>query len=141
MRPVIVGMCHPSSDDPDDVLELRTSNASGERLWKMMREAVPITKADFRRRFEFVNVSPSGSFKMDSATADKVKKMIGKRPAIVLGRQTWMALRLTTNVAMFSRSGNWHLIGHPSGRNLLYNDPENRRAAGKILARVGGMMP
>jgi hypothetical protein len=139
-RAVIVGMCHPSSTDPADALEMATPNAAGDRLWRMLTMAVAASKADVADRFDRVNLSSSTEFCPTKKDVARVRKLVGKRKAIVLGRQTWHSLGLAPEAPWFSREGNYHLLPHPSGRCLLYNDDAARRRAGLLLAKLGGFI-
>lgn len=137
-RAIIIGMCNPSSADPDDALELRTPNASGERLWKMLDAVAPTSKEEFALAFERVNLSARRSFRLSTSRVRKIRRLVGKRTAVVLGRDVWRALWPGERAEWFQAKDNWHLIPHPSGRSLSYNDAAKRRRAGLLLARIAG---
>jgi hypothetical protein len=67
-----------------------------------------------------------------------MKKLEG-RTVVILGAEVWRVLGLkarppgTCTIALGAR---YYFLPHPSGRNLFYNDEENRRMAGTLLRRL-----
>jgi hypothetical protein len=139
MKPVIVGMCHPSSRDPSDALELTTANAAGERLWKMALMVRPMSKSRFDATFVKINLSATEEFPPPEERVAEVRLFLSRRKAVILGRQTWRCLTGLTNTEWFEAANyGWHLVPHPSGRCLVYNDEAMRRRTGELLVRLAG---
>jgi hypothetical protein len=139
MKPVIVGMCHPSSRDPVDALELRTANAAGERLWKMALSVRPISKSRFDATFLKINLSATEEFPPPEERIAEVRLFLARRRAVVLGKQTWHCLTGLIKSDWFGEANyGWHLVPHPSGRCLVYNDEAMRRKTGELLVKLGG---
>lgn len=135
-------MCNPLSGDPDDALEPWTPNGTGERLWRMVNYASPISRDDYARQFFRINLvvdSRKYSSWRARARAAEIRLRIGASPAVVLGRETWRALGLPADAEWFSSCRNWHLVPHPSGKNLSYNELANRVKTGRLVAALGGL--
>ena len=58
----------------------------------------------------------------------------------VLGREAWACLGLPKTTPFFSRvrmpGASFKLLPHPSGRNLMYNDPALRRKVRRLLCHT-----
>jgi len=149
MKAVIVGLFNPKSQDPAYAMEPFTPNGSGERLWKMLSEVVPVTKQDYVGHFEMINVIDTDKVTWEDveyfeARAIEIERRVESRPAAVLGIMAWTSLRVERSpirkTDWFGHYKNWWLLPHPSGLCRVYNDPVMRRRAGEALAKIGGLL-
>jgi len=114
------------------------------RLLAMLRE-LGWTRGDYLRTFARANLLgyyPGASFPVGRARpeAPLLAQRLAPRPLILLGRGVAMAFRFPTDEVLC-----WQdyvlehtlvraaIVPHPSGRNLWYNDPANRRAAAEFI--------
>jgi hypothetical protein len=96
-----------------------------------------LTREEYLANFRRCNLLPNGHW---SGTRGRLRgaklksRLRGK--IIVLGKATWHALWLP-RVKFYGwvETGNarFILIPHPSGRNLIYNDPRQRAIVRRIL--------
>lgn len=130
-RTVLLGMNAPTGTEP---LGLFSPNGAGRRLLLLSG----MTEADYEETFERRNVLDARGWLMRRArrAAGRVRSELAGRTVVVLGLQAWAALGLPRTPPYRLREENdtrWFLIPHPSGRNLYYNDPGNRRRARRFL--------
>jgi hypothetical protein len=120
------------SDDPDDALEPYTPNGSGERLYKMVNEQVPITKHEYCKRINFVNLMGTGG-----RSSAVVKKFIAEsRATVVCGLEPWKLLELPKTHFWVENANRTYLVPHPSGKNQVYNSDVARRRTGQLIVRL-----
>jgi hypothetical protein len=124
----IVGIDNPSSRDPSKALEPHSPVSAGGRLFKMSGMSMDDYFDSFRR----VNVIDRP---FPFSRGDRV---------VVLGLRPWNRLRLPPALGWWTsveRGGvTFHIVPHPSGRSLLYNDEGNRKRLRdllQMLARTG----
>ena len=114
----------------------RTSTA--DRLRVMLSMSVEEYAQSFRR----ANIldSPPWDAHRARVHGQRLRRAVRGR-ALVLGRDAWTALGLPDWSQWFETHECFTLIPHPSGRNLFYNDRENRetlrRVVGCALRRSG----
>ncbi len=144
MRPLLIGMNNPLSDDPEFDLYPYPEGSTGWRLWKMMPEGT--TRGQYLDMFERHNLLRARAWdqaKAREAARDLLPKLDG-RLVIVLGTQVRAALGLpgaeplVRNRFMkdFTRRAfyfDWIAFPHPSGRNRWFNQPENMARARDVL--------
>jgi hypothetical protein len=129
---LIVGLRNEISKDPDDALEPYTPNGSGERLYEMVREQVPITKHEYCNRFIFVNLLGTGG-----KSPTLVKRLTAESKAtVVCGLDAWRLLEMPKSHFWIENDIRTYLIPHPSGKNQVYNSDIARRRTGLLLARL-----
>jgi hypothetical protein len=129
---LLVGLRNEISKDPEDALEPYTPNGSGERLYNMLAEQVPITKHEYCRRFTFVNLLGTGG-----KSPTLVKRLAAEsKAAVVLGLEAWRILELPKSHFWVENDVRTYLIPHPSGKNQVYNSEIARRRTGLLLARL-----
>jgi len=131
MRPLILGMAH---DGPPLVPGKPGSTA--DRLLAISG----MTHDEYLANFKRLNLLPLGHWCPIKARVRGLRIQRSLRgKVIVLGKQTWSALGLP-RIDFFERvvtaDAEFILLPHPSGRNLIYNDPRNRERARRILRRA-----
>lgn len=138
MRPVIVGLDNPHSDDPAKALGLDPVGGSGYRLWLMLKEAAnrhsfDLSGQDYLDTFTRVNLfNREDKFdRLEVLTNLKNKRAIlcGTRVPRLLG----LRYRGFDLVPRGSDCFIYTIIPHPSGLCREYNDPEMRRKVGEIM--------
>jgi hypothetical protein len=140
-RPLIVGMNNPLSLDPWYALYPLPEGCAGHRLYSMLAEVLPtVTMRDYVRRFERVNLV-SGPWDATAARsrAEELRPSLAGRHVILLGQEVAKAFGIDPHYSWVcdeEDDATFYLLPHPSGRNLLYNDPGRRAHAGKILANL-----
>jgi hypothetical protein len=119
MATYLIGEDNPHSPDPAMALLPDDPGSAGWRLFMLSG----LTREQYERAFIRVNAR------------DNPLIMTGSR-SIVLGKSAWKMLGLAP-VEWFwvhhQHGSRWTLIPHPSGKNLMYNDPLNRDLARGIL--------
>jgi hypothetical protein len=133
-------MNNPVSLDPKYALYPLPVGCAGYRLYEMLREADPSVRMhDYVHRFERINLV-SGPWDVGRARsrAEELRPSLAGVHVVLLGRPVAWAFEVDPrcSVCNFDDDAIFHLLPHPSGRNLLYNDPGRRRAAGELLARL-----
>lgn len=125
-RPVILGMnLNGRPGEP-----LSPDGGAGRRLFEMSGMTVEEYEATFERR----NLMPGLRWHPHRARSygAQMRHQLRGRRVIVLGREVWRALQLP-NVAWFERHGDYALVPHPSGCNLMYNNVWARYALRRTL--------
>ena len=137
MRPLLLGMADPHSDDPRHALYPDPPGCAGHRLYAM----TGMTIREYLTSFKRANLCGRD---WDAVVAqERAGKLLSERiatPVVVLGCAVWNALGLGP------RPGNgesvrvsrrhFYYLPHPSGQNLAYNDPATRAIARQLLRRL-----
>lgn len=144
MRPLLLGMNNPLSDDPEFDLYPYPEGSAGHRLWKLLGEGISRSRylAAFDRR-NILRAREWNAADARAAAATLLPDLVG-RTVVVLGTQARSALGLPKVAPLIEQSASvpgkscmgrmtWVALPHPSGRNLWYNSPENRARAGGLL--------
>jgi hypothetical protein len=106
-RPVLVGMNNPVSSDPAHALFPHPPGCTGYRLWEMLKTRIPhVTRREYLDAFDRRNV-------------------VGHA---VYNREEALLLHPQENGGV-----SWRQIPHPSGRNLWFNDEQNRTLVAMLL--------
>ena len=152
MKPLLLGMNNPLSDDPEFDLYPYPEGSAGWRLWKMLPEGT--TRRQYLDMFDRRNLLRAREWDQRAAraAAQELLPELGGRAVIVLGTQVRAALGLPKAEPLAWRmvSGppvdgrvsflfSYAALPHPSGRNMWYNAPTNREAVGKFLVEAAGM--
>jgi hypothetical protein len=127
---IIVGWNNEKSWLPEDDLEPYTKNGAGERLYAMVNDVTQLTKEEYMKRVELINFRRVGP--------GETKERICRRPAVILGVETWYSLRYPQAAMWTSSRGAW-LVPHPSGKNRIYNSEVARLNTGRLIARLAGL--
>lgn len=142
MRPLLVGMNNPISDDPRHALFPHPEGCSGHFLWLMLRERVPhASRDDYVRTFDRVNlVVGDWTRETGKRAADLLyaREWGSGRTVVLLGEEVRKAFGHPRLLVHPQTIGGciWRQIPHPSGRNLWYNDREHRRMVGTLLEEL-----
>lgn len=142
MRPVVLGMNNPHSDDPQDVLSPRFPGSAGCRLYQMVRDVDPtLSEADYLTYLDRQNLVTDGDWSRGRALesgAFMVESLVGL-DVVMLGTLVPPALKLRYHGAWYewttTHTGmRYCVVPHPSGLNRVYNDASYRYKTGKLLA-------
>jgi hypothetical protein len=145
MKTVLLGM---NNADPDKAFDPYKSNASGERLVKMINEYATahdrpaITKEQFADGFERDNILHKNYWDLKEARKKRweILEKYKNRKIIVFGDQTRQALEYSKHrpegwVADMNNMILIKFLPHPSGRCFDYNVKDFRILVGGILYR------
>lgn len=139
-RPVLVGMNNPVSSEPEHALYPYPPGCTGHRLLEMLQSRVPnATRGEYLRRFDRRNVVSLKVFDRKMA-ADGARKLdfeffASGRTVVLLGADTVAAFaipRLLIHPQIIGGT-TYRQIPHPSGRNLWYNDEQNKLLVSMLL--------
>jgi hypothetical protein len=140
-RPVLLGMNNPVSSDPAHALFPYPPGCTGWNLLEMLRERVPdITRSRYLRVFDRRNLVDGKTW---SRTAARERGMwmqnaLRGREVVVLGEDVRRVIGLDKLLIepQVKNGITWRQIPHPSGRNLWYNDPQNRMLVAVLLEQL-----
>lgn len=138
MRPLLVGIDNPHSDDPAKALGLDPVGGSGYRLWLMVKEAANKRGLDFGSEeylatFQRVNLFNG----RDAFDRHEVLSKFNNRRVVLLGTRIPRLLGIRyRGFDLVTRAGSsflYNIIPHPSGLCREYNDPSMRLRVGNLL--------
>jgi hypothetical protein len=133
LKPVILGM----NSKTGEALGLLPTTGAGARLWR----CTGLTLREYLNSFDRMNLLEEPEWNAHGArdASKKIRHRLSGRMVIVLGSQAWTVLSLPKRLPFdeaFSVDGTrWHMIPHPSGKNLWYNDPKNREKVRDFFAQ------
>jgi hypothetical protein len=131
-RPLLVGQSNPyvRMDKFAEALYPAPEGCTGHRLWRMINEVSGMSRQEYVEKFARTNLDES----------DLKEKVTAADVIVLLGRVAWGHFRLPAKVrpldGIYRGDKHFALVPHPSGRNLWYNDPANRRAVGEFLSAL-----
>lgn len=141
MKPLLLGMCNPLSDDPEFDLYPYPEGSAGWRLWKMMPEGM--RRGQYLDMFERRNLLRERAWDQKRAreAAQVLLPELDGRVVVVLGTQVRAALGLPLTEPLRrvkcayadSFVFEWIAFPHPSGRSRWFNQPENMARARDVL--------
>lgn len=141
MKPLLLGMNNPLSDDPEFDLYPYPEKSTGWRLWKMLPEGT--TRAHYLGGFERRDLLRARVWDKAAAleAAHELLPTLAGRRVVVLGTEVRAALGLpAVEPLTFSTSADdafsWLAFPHPSGRNRWYSDDDNYDRACAVLTAV-----
>jgi hypothetical protein len=142
MKPLLLGMNNPISDDPEYDLYPYPERSAGWRLWKMLPGE--ISRRQYLEMFDRRNLLRSRSWSQPAAreAAKVLLPELKGRLVVVLGSEVRAALGLPLSEPLVFRRTtspvqyDWVPVPHPSGRNLWYNQPGNREQVGAMLLEL-----
>ncbi len=137
---VLLGMNNPLGTRPEHALYPYPPGCTGWRIWDMISSKLEISKSQYLRAFERVNM-------IDSRTWDKkraklrIPELVERfqdRTVVVFGAQPRSVLGLPELLIhpQMIHGVTWRQLPHPSGRNLWYNDQTNRELAACLLVEM-----
>lgn len=139
-RPVLVGMNNPVSSAPEHALFPYPPGCTGHRLLEMLQSRVPTaTRAQYLARFDRRNTMNHKLFNRklaaDGARALHEEFWGSGRTIVLLGKDTVAAFGIPPLLIHPQVVGGatWRQIPHPSGRNLWYNDAQNKLLVSMLL--------
>ncbi len=143
-RPLLVGMNNPYGADPRYALYPLPERSAGGRLYEIINAATGLSKRQYVRAYDRVNlVEGAWSAAVARGRADLLIPSLAGRRVVLLGRDVQGAFGIAGALPMEERteavSTGWitfYCVPHTSGRNLWYNDPENRRLAIEFFRRL-----
>lgn len=139
-RPVLLGMNNPLHSDPKFALYPHPPGCTGWRLWDMLNSRTPLTKLQYLRAFDRRNLVDGQTWKRQEAR-DRARTLAGElhgREVVVLGGEPRDVLGLPPQLIepIVAMGVTWRQIPHPSGRNLWYNEAENRMLVAVLLEQL-----
>ena len=125
MQPLLVGLKNPHPGEP---LAPRPVGCTGWRIFQMLQ---PMSEEDYLGGFARINL-------WDAGVAPTLEAIASVHDAVILGDEVWRALRFNSRTpklgaSSFGEHTMLYRVPHPSGRNLWYNDSQNRRAVSNLL--------
>lgn len=147
MKPVLLGINNPHSDDPEKALGLEPRGASGHRLWLMLKDAANrrarnLQEEDYLKGFDRQNLMDSDQYSVQGwrDRISKVKYGLKGRKVVMLGTKVPISLGLRhTGFHMQPQtclSFQYFVVPHPSGLCREYNDPSMRERVGDLLFKL-----
>lgn len=141
MRPVIIGMNNPLSDDPRAALWPDPPGCTGWRLWQMLHERTGASQRDYLRAFERRNLLVGKHWDPVAARAasEGLWEALEGRTVLLLGQDVRRVLWLPREPELLWRSEagvTWCSVPHPSGLNRWYNDQAHAAAVGLRLEEL-----
>lgn len=140
MRTLVVAMNNPNSSRADSALLPYPKNSAGWRLWKMCHDVCGVSRHEFRRSFEFVNLCDDVVWNPLAARTkyEQLESAWEGRRAVLCGAAVLGVLRLAppSSGLVWGRTARdltWCHVPHPSGLCREYNDPIVRLAVGLRL--------
>lgn len=130
---LFIGMNNPRGDEP---FWPAPTGSAGERLWRMINEAVGWDRETYLMRTDRVNFCDGPAFSEARARerVDEISAMMQGRQAVLVGE---VATRLLDGPRVWlQRDGDVVAIPHTSGLNRFYNEPANRDACIALLREV-----
>lgn len=142
MRPVVLGMNNPHSDDPQHVLSPRFPGSAGCRLYQMVRDVDPtLSEADYLDCLDRRNLVTDGDWSRGRAAeaGAAMAESLHGLDVVMLGTLVPPALKLRHSGAWYewttTHTGmRYCVVPHPSGLNRIYNDLTYRARTGLLLA-------
>jgi hypothetical protein len=133
VRPILLGMCLGPAGGTEP-LGIDVPGSAGWRLWKMSG----LSRSTYLSSFKRTNLVPGKRWNARTARTTAIAFVLGLRAGdivVALGSEVKAAIKYAggNGVVLDARI---HFVPHPSGRNLFYNDPANRRRVGRLLRRL-----
>lgn len=154
MRPILMGMNHPTSTKPGHELYPLPSGCTGNRLWQMLTERTQASMRQYCDTFERRNLVRAHTFDKFVARARAFETIVELRntgrTVVLLGNSVREAFdwafrnheRMHPGIPPLlvhpQEAGGctWRQVPHPSGRNLFYNEEQNRKVVALLLEEL-----
>jgi hypothetical protein len=150
MKPIIVGLSNPYSNDPANALVPWPDGCAGYRLWKMASNIGSrfLGQQDYIQAFDRRNLCPAAiqrrlQRRYGKYLAKKLKDTFPPGATVfLLGREVLDAFNSCVDESLqpilihpqVADGITWRWLPHPSGRVTQYNDPVLRTLVGMALA-------
>lgn len=140
MKPILLGMNNPLSSRPEHALYPDPVGCTGHRIWRMLHARTQASQEEYLEAFDRRNLLGTRTWCTDQArdaASHFIREACG-RVVLVLGAEPRDALRLPRLLVkpLVMHGVTWRQLPHPSGRNLWYNNPENRHVAELLLEEL-----
>ena len=136
MRLILVGELNPHNQDPLVALFPLPEHCAGGRLRKILGISLARYLGLARRNLCAGKWTMTEARRAAQATVDE-----GWDAIVMLGARVRAAFHLTARVPAFTASAPFVSLPHPSGRNLIWNDPGRIQEARELLSRVAPAIP
>lgn len=144
MKPIIVGINNPHSDDPEKALGVEPVGSAGNRLWLMVKDAANRQGKDFREidyldGFDRVNLMEKPDYTPEQMRLRQYSLMASftGRRVVMCGTKVPMTMGLRhSGFHLGVQQGPnfvYYVIPHPSGLCREYNDQSMRHRVGDLL--------
>lgn len=140
-KPLLVGMNNPWSHRAKYALYPEPPGCTGHRIWLMVREHTGLDPDQYVAAFDRINLVcgpwSSAIARREAALLLECGTLRLRGPVILLGVQVARAFGISEGDPIRSCEADgvrFHCVPHPSGLNRWYNDPDNRRRVGLVLA-------
>jgi hypothetical protein len=131
MKPLLVGELNPYGVDPRFALYPLPRGASGDRL----RNIFDMSISEYIGKFDRKNLCVgTWSNKQAREAANIIKESQEWGVIILLGAKVSKAFGF--HYTPFEREGRYLILPHPSGRNFIWNSPNNIIRARKLVRNV-----
>lgn len=135
---LIIGMSNPHSSHPRMALAPWPRGVAGYNLWRMARDVCGVSRAQYMRTLDRVNLCPTPEWDLTvaRAAAEALLPSLEGRRVILLGRSVLSAFRVTDDSMLRWHSMDgmlWCHLPHPSGLNRVYNSALMRYVVGLRL--------
>jgi hypothetical protein len=148
MKPILCGMNNPLSTRPGHELYPAPEGCTGHRLWRMLNARTGAFRQHYLDTFERRNLVRGLEYDKLKARA-RAHEMVMElrdsgRTVVLLGQDVRRAFDHALGGALppvlihptVAGGCTWRQIPHPSGRNLYYNDPENRKVVELLMEEL-----
>lgn len=130
---LFIGMNNPRGDEP---FWPSPAGSAGERLWRLVHDAVGWDRETFLSRTDRVNFCDGPAFNQERAKSriDEIRAMMAGRRVFLVGE---VVTRLLDGPRIWcERDGDVVAIPHTSALNRFYNDPGRRESVVKLLREM-----
>jgi len=148
MKPILLGLQNPYSDDPRNALAPYPKRSAGWRLWRMMNDVRPIDRRVYMNAFVRRNLFGLGIPEERAEKQEIARRFVSElQPGstiVILGSDLtdYISSVLTGSLRRMlihpqvADGFTWRCLPHPSGRSPIYNDATMRKIAGMMLVDI-----
>lgn len=145
MKTILLGLDNPHSSDPAMALYTRPINASGYRLWQMIKDAANrkchnFSERDYLEGYTRRNLLSSENYVGDRFNYSLMVSALKGRRVVMLGQKVPKLLGIMgVTFDLVPRVGDgftYYVIPHPSGLCREYNDPIMRQRVGDLVYKL-----
>jgi hypothetical protein len=136
-------MNNPVSTLPGHELYPLPEGCTGNRLWKLLHARTGASMSQYRDTFERRNLVRGVDYDRTRAKARAHEIMCEVegtgRVVVLLGKDVLRAFRVIPPLLIHPQvigGCTWRQLPHPSGRNMWYNDEDNKKLAELLLEEL-----